>query len=68
MKYSQMGIGKFIFDNTLEDWEVIIPEHLWPVGEVLTSIDIGIGSYYGDSFTFENVDMSNIKKPDYGHK
>ena len=63
MKYSQMGIGKFIFDNTLEDWEVIIPEHLWPVGEVLTSIDIGIGSYYGDSFTFENVDMSNIKKP-----
>jgi ABC-type lipoprotein export system ATPase subunit/ABC-type antimicrobial peptide transport system permease subunit len=62
MKYSQMEIGKFIFDDTLNDWEVVIPEGLWPVQDVITSIDIGIGSYYGEGFSFLDVSMDNVTK------
>ncbi len=63
VKYDVMESGKFIFDDTLEDWEIVIPSHIWPGMSVsVTHLSIDIGSYYGKSYTFNDIDLANITK------
>lgn len=62
-QYSIMETGKFIFDDSLDDWEVLVPEHLWPTDTVI-SLDIAIGSYYGNNYTFDHVNPTNFTKTD----
>jgi len=63
--YDNMSSGKFIFDDTLEDWEIQIPSHLWPDARTIKVLDfeVSIGSYYGDQYIFDEISLEdNVTK------
>jgi ABC-type lipoprotein export system ATPase subunit len=57
-----LSTGKFVFDETLDDWEIEIPDNLFERRQVMTDVDILIGSYYGDQYIFDEILMENVRR------
>jgi ABC-type lipoprotein export system ATPase subunit len=63
--YDVMPSGKFVFDETLDDWEIKIPTGtVWPddYNVTVTYLEMSIGSYYGDQYIFEDIDLENVTR------
>jgi len=60
-----MASGKFIFDETLDDWIIQVPNNVWPDGtQTVIDFNVLIGSYYGDQYVFDDILLDNIEKID----
>lgn len=60
-KFDLLRSGKLVFDDSLPDWGIVIPENLWPDVTML-DFDLEIGSYYGKSYIFEHISKDSVRK------
>ena len=60
--FDNMPSGKFVFDDSLEDWEIQMPRGgVWPDRMIqVRYVEILVGTNYGNQYVFDDIPLENI--------